>query len=253
MNLEVEGRRFLIVGGSRGLGRAVAETLAHEGALTVVTSRGFKEAQDAARCLPKCQGMALDTGDQESIGNFIKAWGHAPLDGIFVNTGGPRPGEFFDLTPEDWMRAFSQLVYGPAQLVKDLAPNLVDGGSLLFNTSSSIRVPIAHLFLSNVLRPAVEALAKGLSFELAARRIRTNVIAPGRIATDRVEELDQAAASRNRQSIEFIRQQAQAAIPLGRYGLPEEFGRTAAFLLSPAASYISGISLFVDGGQTKAL
>lgn len=253
VDLSVSGKRFLITGGSRGLGRAVAEELAREGGSVVITSRRLEVARAVADQIPGASGMALDTGDGESLARFVQQWGNTPVDGLFVNTGGPRPGEFFDLSPDDWIKAFSQLVYGPVLLVRGLSSALVSGGALLFNTSSSIRVPIPNLFLSNVLRPAVEALAKGLSLELAARQIRVNVIAPGRIATERVDELDRSAATRTGMPVEHVRAVSEGAIPLGRYGLPAEFGRAGAFLLSPAASYISGVTLFVDGGQTKAL
>jgi 3-oxoacyl-[acyl-carrier protein] reductase len=253
VDLQVTGRRYLVFGGTRGLGRAVAKLLSQEGAKVIVTGRTTPDNRESARSLPGVETWVLDTGDAGSISHFLEKWGDTLLDGLFVNTGGPPPGDFFDLSPEDWIQAFSQLLYGPVQLLKALSPKIADGGSVLFNTSSSIRVPIDHLFLSNVLRPAVEALAKGLSLELASRQIRVNVIAPGRIGTERVLQLDQVAATRRHLTLEEIQAQARAQIPLGRYGSPEEFARAAAFLLSPAAAFISGASLFVDGGQTKAL
>lgn len=203
MDLHVSRQQYLILGGSRGLGRAVAHVLSAEGAKVIVTSRS-PQSEDTTLSR-EIKTWMLDTGDAQSIAQFLEKWGKTPLSGLFVNTGGPPSGNFFDLSSQDWMQAFSQLLYGPILLLRGLTPLIEEGGSVLFNTSSSIRVPIDHLFLSNVLRPAVEALAKGLSFELASRHIRVNVIAPGRILTERVQNLDQLAATKHHKSTYLIR------------------------------------------------
>ena len=140
----------------------------------------------------------------------------------------------------------------PLRLIHGLLPEFSEGASLLFVTSSSVRVPLPSLDASNVLRPGVAALAKTLSIELGPR-VRVNSIAPGRIDTERLRSLDEERAGAARINYEEQRARMEALIPLARYGDPSEFGRTAAFLLSPAASYISGAAIQVDGGYVRAL
>ncbi|MCY0877645.1 MAG: SDR family oxidoreductase [Firmicutes bacterium] len=241
MDLDLTGRTILVMGASRGLGRAVKEALVAEGATVIGTSR-----------FPG-QEAVLDTSDPASRAAFLASMGEKPLDGMFVNTGGPKPGDLADLSEADWTLAFQQLLLGPTLLVRALLPNLRDGGAILFNTSSSIKVPIPQLVLSNVFRAAVWALAKSLAEELSPRRIRVNVIVPGRIRTERVEALDRHRAQRLGVTLEAVQAEAARQIPLGRYGDPEEFGRLAAFLLSPRASFLNGASYWVDGGQTRSL
>jgi 3-oxoacyl-[acyl-carrier protein] reductase len=127
------------------------------------------------------------------------------------------------------------------------------GGAILVGTSSSVKEPIANLALSNVLRSGVTSLVKTLSLELAADKIRVNTLIPGRIATDRLRQLDEITAKRSGISIEDQQAHAAATIPLGRYGAPDDFGRVGAFLLSDAASYVTGASVQVDGGLIKGL
>lgn len=246
MDLCITGRHIVIMGGTHGLGEAVAQAALEEGARVTVTSR---QDQPSKRFAVK----VLDTADDKSIAQFVHNWGEQSLDALFVNTGGPKPGAVKDLSLQDWDYAWRQVVRGPLAVVRALIPYMVSGGAIVFNTSSSIRSPIPNLALSNVLRPAVSALAKSLADELAPHQIRVNVIAPGRIATRRVEELDKASANRLGQSEKWIKEQAVSKIPLGRYGDPQEFGRAAVFLLSPAAGFVTGTTLLVDGGQTRVL
>lgn len=241
MDLGLKNRTYLVMGASRGLGKAVQQCLLAEGARVIGTSRQ-----------PGCDAQ-LDTADESSRQAFLTALQDTPLDGIFVNTGGPRPGDFLELDDADWAQAFSQLLLGPLSLVRHLLPQVNDGGSILFNTSSSIQVPIRHLVLSNVFRAAIYALAKSLVDDLSPRRIRVNVIVPGRIATSRVVALDQAQAERQGRALDEVQHQEQADIPMGRYGTPGEFGDVAAFLLSPVSQYINGTSIWVDGGKNRAL
>ncbi len=248
MDLGVKDRRFVVTGGSRGLGWAAAECLDQEGALVMVASR-----TPPARTGGRITWRHLDTSDPTSIEDFLTNFPWSSLQGLMLNTGGPRPGHFSELMLSDWHEAFQSLLMAPVLLVNGLLERMDPGASVLFNTSSSVKVPIDSLLLSNVLRPAVSGLAKSLSLELGSRGIRVNVIAPGRISTERIAELDGFHAAAADLSLDQVRQSATARIPLGRYGRPEEFGRSAAFLLSPSSSYISGATLFVDGGQTRAL
>jgi 3-oxoacyl-[acyl-carrier protein] reductase len=174
------------------------------------------------------------------------------LDGVLVNAGGPPAGDALRLTDEQWRHSYELLLGGPIRLVRELAPLMTHGGSILFITSSSVRQPTPGLDSSNVLRPSVTALAKCLARELAPG-IRVNSIAPGRLDTERVRSLDQGRATSAGISLAEQRERTAAAIPLGRYGNPAELGRVAVFLLSQAASYITGTSFQVDGGLVTAI
>jgi 3-oxoacyl-[acyl-carrier protein] reductase len=174
------------------------------------------------------------------------------LDGVLVNAGGPPFGPALELTDDQWLHAFRLLLGAPIRLLRTLVPQMNDGASVLFITSSSVREPIQDLDASNVLRPGGAALVKCLAKELGPR-VRVNSMAPGRIDTARSRSLDEARAQEFGISSEEQRRNVSEGIPLGRYGEPEELGRAAAFLLSPAASYITGVSLQVDGGLVSAV
>ena len=241
MNLGIKGKTYLVMASSRGLGRAVAEELSRDGAQVMGTSR---EAG---------QTYVLDTGNPASRQAFLEKIKGERLQGVFVNTGGPKSGGVLELEEDDWLQAFQQLLLGPMQLVRALIPQIEREGAILFNASSSIAEPIPRLALSNVMRAGIHALVKTLVQELAPLAIRVNVIVPGRIDTDRVRELDERASTALGISASDIRHRSEERIPLKRYGKPEEFGRLAAFLLSPAASYMNGSSYWLDGGQRRSL
>jgi len=251
MNLGLEGKRFVVGGGSKGLGRAVAEVLVAEGAHVLLVARDADALAQAASDLgPRAEPFPADLSNPADIDRLAASVD--ALDGILVNHGGPLAGDALDLSDEQWAAAFQLVLGGPIRLLHAVVPRLNDGASILFITSVAARQPIPGLDSSNVLRPGVTSLAKCLSRELAPR-VRVNTLAPGRFDTERVRWLDERSAEAV--GITLAEQQAKAAsaIPLGRYGEPIELGRVAAFLLSPAASYVSGVSLQVDGGLVTAV
>ena len=162
--------------------------------------------------------------------------------------GGPPPGPASAIADADWTRAFESVFLGAVRLTREIAESLHDGGSIALVLSSSVRAPIPGLAVSNGLRPGLAMVAKTMADELGPRGIRVNGLLPGRVGTDRVAELDAMGGDPEGARAAAIRQ-----IPLGRYGEPEEFGRAAAFLLSPAASFLTGVMLPVDGGMLRAL
>jgi 3-oxoacyl-[acyl-carrier protein] reductase len=174
------------------------------------------------------------------------------FDGMLMNAGGPPPGDALALSDDAWRGAYELLIGGPIRALRSLVPVMSDGASVVWIGSSSWRQPIPGLDASNVFRPGIAALVKVLARELAPQ-VRLVGMAPGRIDTDRVRELDTSRAEKRGSSLEAERAASEKEIPFGRYGTPEEFGRVATFLLSPAASYVSGSTVQVDGAMITAL
>ncbi|HCM27477.1 MAG: hypothetical protein A2Z99_03435 [Treponema sp. GWB1_62_6] len=267
MNLNLESGTFLVAASSEGLGYATAAALADEGARVWIGSRDIAKVSAALDSLrerarkagsgAEIDGCVLDMTESASIEAWVlkAAEKFGPdLDGIVCNSGGPPPGRFADFDDDQWKSAFDLLVMSAVRLVRASLPGLsVRGGAILVVSSTSVKEPIESLILSNSLRSATAALAKTLSAELAPLGIRVNCLAPGRFATGRVSRIDKAAAERRGITAEQARAASEAVIPLARYGDVGEFGRTACWLLSPAASYLTGQIVSLDGGSTKGV
>jgi 3-oxoacyl-[acyl-carrier protein] reductase len=257
VDLGLRGRSFVVGGGSRGLGLATATELVAEGAQVLLLGRDADSLRAAAEALGEGASW-LDGADMADpalparVVSEVESRFNGRLDGILMNAGGPPPGEVLSLSDEVWRGAYELLIGGPIRLLRALEPLMGDEASVAWVGSSSWRQPIAGLDTSNVFRPGVAALVKVLARELAPR-VRLVGLAPGRIDTDRVRELDESRASRTGAAVEEVRRASEADVPAGRYGTPAEFGRVAAFLLSPAASYVSGSTIQVDGAAITAL
>jgi 3-oxoacyl-[acyl-carrier protein] reductase len=252
MDLGLQDRVYLLTGATRGLGRAVAEVLVAEGARVVVSSRSADAVEAAVTELGEAAaaGLVADNADPGTPGALI-ALAHerfGRLDGGLISVGGPPPGATMQTTDDQWRTAFDAVFLGAVRLARSLGAELDAGGALAFVLSTSVKQPIGGLAISNGLRPGLAMVAKTLADELGPRGIRVNGLLPGRVDTERVRELDARS-----DDPDATRASTAAGIPLRRYGTPDEFGRAAAFLLSPAAGYITGTMLAVDGGLTRAL
>jgi 3-oxoacyl-[acyl-carrier protein] reductase len=262
MNLNLTGKRALVTAASRGLGFATALGLAREGTALVICSRDEARINDAAQRIrsetgTRVEALAADVSSSDEAARLV---GHAVgalggLDIVVHNAGGPPAGEFLSLTDAQWQKAFDQNLMSLVRLVNAAVPELkkAGGGRILTIASSSIKQPIPGLVLSNALRTGVYGLVKTLAKELGPAGILLNVVAPGRIQTERIEELDTAMASRRGVDLTQVKKESVAAIPLGRLGTPEEFANLLVFLASDAGRYISGQAIIVDGGATAAL
>ncbi|MCX0243132.1 MULTISPECIES: SDR family oxidoreductase [Streptomyces] len=247
MDLGLKDRVYIVTGATRGLGYATARALVADGAKVVITGRDERRAQQAAADLgPDAVGLAADNADPASAERLVEAAreGLGRLDGILISVGGPPPGGIADNTDEQWQAGFESVFLGAVRLARAAAAALGEGGVIGFVLSGSVHEPIPGLTISNGLRPGLAGVAKSMADELGPRGIRVVGLLPARIDTDRVRELDALSGD-----AEKARTANEANIPLRRYGTPEEFGRTAAFLLSPAASYLTGIMVPVDGGH----
>lgn len=245
MDLNLRDRVYLVTGGSKGLGRATAAALVADGARVVVTGRDAEAVAAAVADLGPAvaEGVACDNADPATPGLLLdRATARfGRVDGLLVSVGGPPAGSVTSVTDEQWHAAFESVFLGAVRLAREVAAALPDGGSIAFVLSTSVRAPIGALGISNGLRPGLAMVAKSFANELGPRNIRVNGLLPGRIQTDRMTYL-------SARSTEEERRAALAAIPLGRHGDPAEFGRVAAFVLSPAASYVTGAMIPVDGG-----
>lgn len=252
MDLGLEERVYVVTGGTKGLGRAAADALVADGARVVVSSRSQESVDAAVAALggsaddPRARGLAADNADPATADRVVQlaldTWGR--LDGALISVGGPPGSAPLGASDDAWRAAFESVFLGAIRVTRAVAPRLGDGGALGFVLSTSVKTPLGGLEISNGLRPGLAMWLKDLADELGPRGIRAFGLMPGSVLTDRIRDLTPDPAAQAR---------VAERIPLRRMGDPAEFGRVAAFLLSPAASYLSGLVVPVDGGALRSL
>lgn len=260
MNLELNNKIAVITGSSKGLGFATASVLSAEGAKVVINGRDEKQLQKSYDCLPNKNNGIIARGDvtknedcHSIINQAIQSFGG--LDILITNCGGPKPGSFEELTESDWDEAIRKSLLSHVYLIKHAIPYLKKSAcpSILTITSFTAKQPLPNMVLSNSIRAAVIGLTKTLSIELGIYKIRVNSILPGWTHTDRVDNLLIHRSQANHSLLDEEMERITNQIPLKRMGRPEEFAQVAAFLVSPAASFINGVMLNVDGGIIQSL
>jgi 3-oxoacyl-[acyl-carrier protein] reductase len=257
MDLGLTKRHALVTGASRGLGRAIASALAAEGAEVVAVARNLERLNALVAETPAGGGTIADASVRSQARAAIESLG--PLlqqtDILVLNTGGPPPGPVADTPDAVWSRQFEAMFLCAIRLTRLALPGMRQRGfgRILAVVSSGVIQPIPNLGISNALRAALVGWAKTLAGEVASDGITVNCVAPGRIATDRVAELDQGRAKREGIDVSRVEQESRAVIPVGRYGDAAEFASVAAFLASPRASYMTGGIIRVDGGMIRSV
>ena len=262
MDFGLRDKRALVLGSTRGLGRGIAEALAAEGVRLGISGRDEAAATKAAAEIGRggaaeARGFGLDLLDQGSVGRLCDAVTIAfgGLDVLVLNGGGPPPGAAADIKPEVWAQQFQAMFLAHIRIAGHFLPGMRSQkwGRILVCSSSGAVQPIPALAISNTIRAGLIGWAKTLSAEVAADGVTVNTLLPGRIKTERVDEIDAATAKRLGKSVEDVVAASKATIPAGRYGTVAEFGAVGAFLVSGPASYVTGSVIRADGGFIRGM
>ena len=265
MDTGLKGRRALVTAASQGLGRAIAEALVSEGCQVVISSRRPERLEEVAQEISRFQdvpagtvkAIAADVTKNEDIQRLVKEAEQqlGGIDLLVTNAGGPPAGKFEQFGDEEWLAAVNLNLMSVIRLVRETLPIMKSGGGgrILNVSSMSVKQPIPNLILSNTVRTGTAAMLKTLASEVAKDNIQVVNLAPGRIKTARLDSLDGNRAEREGRPLEEVQEEEQEKVPMGRYGTSEEFGRLAAFLLSPANSYMTGQTILADGGIVQSL
>lgn len=256
MNLGIENKVALVLGAGGGLGGAIAATLAREGAKVAVADINKEAAGKIVASIRELGGVAeafeWDLADLDAIDRNIGAIGErlGPVDILVNNTGGPPPTPASGQDAATWRKYFDSMVLSVIAITDRVLPGMRERqwGRIITSTSSGVIAPIPNLGISNSLRLALVGWSKTLAREVGADGITVNIVLPGRIATDRIQFLDEAKAKREGRAVEAVSAESTASIPVGRYGRPQEYGEVVAFLASDCASYVTGSTIRVDGG-----
>lgn len=263
MDLLLKGKTVVVTGASQGLGKAIATEFASEGAHVYISSRNEEKLQAAVKKIREKTGnkevnyavcdMKNDDQIQSLVQKVVEKYGG--VDVLVNNAGGPPAGKFMDMSDDEWFGAFEQNLLSVVRATKKVIPYMKkqEAGRIVNITSSSIKQSIDRLILSNTMRPGVLGLTKSLAQEFAADNILVNTVGPGKIATDRMMQLNETAAKASGITVEEAERASVADIPMGRYGKPEEFAKTVVFLGSFANTYVTGQAVIVDGASVKAL
>ncbi|SDI26324.1 SDR family oxidoreductase [Natribacillus halophilus] len=263
MDLQLQNKAALVLAGSKGLGRAIATELAREGAKVMIASRDEEQLEQTVGEIRRdiagteMQYAVCDLTNEEDIKAAVSKTvdQYGTIDVLINNSGGPKAGGFEDVNAQDWQNAYELNLLSYVRATDAALPHMKtqQHGRIVNITSSSIKQALDDMVLSNTFRAGVLGLTKSLASEYAGDNILVNTVGPGRIATDRVASLDELKASKQNKDVDTVQKEAEASIPAGRYGQPEEFAKTVAFLASGANSYVTGEAMLVDGGLVKAL